>query len=872
MHDERAWPRKIVTELLSAPAWVVTELLSTPSRATMDRLRASLAPTLGLLFVLAPLCGRRGLTRRAALGTLSAGLVGAIGLGTTAAGGTDGDGDDGHRDRYVVGLEAGTSTERICRLASTLHRSRECSWGGSVVVGEFGDETRREFTDRPEVRYIEKDHVRRQSIHRSVEQSDSVDLADEQETPWGVERIGATDLHSAGADGSSVTVAILDSGVDPDHESLEVPEGKAFADCNGGSCATDWDDETGHGTHCAGTVGALDNGKGVVGVTPDVTLCALKVLAGDGSGYDSDIAAAIEWCADNDVDVINLSLGGSDEAQVLEDALEYAYERGVLIVAAAGNDGSTGGIDYPAAYDECIAVGATDERDGVPSWSARGDGIELVAPGENVLSTKPDDEYVYLDGTSMSTPHVAAIGAQLMSQGLEHADATDDIDDPGGVRGLLRETAEDLGFDEDEQGYGLLNSFEALEELEPITTEDVTAVRAQRATLNGSVRSIEDASTVDVSFEWRESDVSEWTETETESVEPDAEFDVELDELTPETEYDVRAVLDDGDETSTANVVTFETGLDELAVETGDLEAIDHRTIRGVGTLRGLGDAEDVAASFRIREEGDEEWKSSDSQSLEAIGTYEAELSGLEPETAYDVEAVAEGDDDRTTGETVTVDTEAEPGIPEIDRFELTDDSNGQFVRCNVHWRVSDRDGDLELVATELRYAGEDEELHRVASEIDGGEGSGVHTVRNSDRFEGAGKEYEITLTVTDAEGNVTEEREELSLDERSPAPSIDRFEVSSDDFLGTPEAVVDWAVSDDGEELDGVELELVRADDGEVVDDSSSMGRGEEASDTDSLRDGEFDGGEADYDVTIRATDYFEQTSEETTRITLGE
>ncbi len=852
--------------------WITAETVPFLIRTPMRYLRAALLSLLcPLLFVL-PITVRQGTTRRSILGSFGVGLVGSLGVITASAEDTNVDDDEnGGGDRYVVGLEAGTSTASVSRSATQLYRSLDLSSGGSVVVGDFDDGTRRELEDRSDVRYVEKDHVRRQQVHSAVEPSENVDLSDEQETPWGVERIGATDFHGKGGTESAATVAILDSGIDPEHESLEVADGKAFTDCNGGSCTTEWDDETGHGTHCAGTVAAQDNGTGVVGAAPDVDLCALKVLAGDGSGYDSDIAAAIEWCADNDIDVINLSLGGSDEARVLEDALRYAYDRGVLVVAAAGNAGSVGGIDYPADYDECIAVGATDDRDEVPDWSARGDGIELVAPGDAILSTVPDDEYAYLEGTSMSTPHVAAIGAQLMSQGLPHAEDPDDVDDPGGARGLLRETAEDIGFDEDEQGFGLLNAFDAFEELEPITTEDVTDVRATTATLNGSVRSIEDASEVDVCFEWRESDDSEWTETDTESIEPGDEYSVAIDGLTPDTEYDVRGVLDDGDETATANVETFATGLDELAVETGDVEAIDHRTIQGVGKLEGLGDAESVEVSFRVRRDGDE-WEETDSQDRDSIGTYEDDVSGLEPETEYEVEAVADGSGERTSGETVTVETDPEPGIPEIERFELTDDSNGQFVRCNVNWGVSDHDGDLELVATELRYADDDEELHRVASEIEGGEESGIHTVRNSDRFEGAGEEYEITLTVTDAEGNVTEETEEITLDERSPAPSIDRFEVSTDDFLGTPETVVDWAVSDEGEELDGVELELCRADDDEVVDESSSMARGEEASGTDSLRDGDAGDDETAYDVTIRVTDYFEQTTEETTRVTLGE
>ncbi|MEY7850194.1 S8 family serine peptidase [Natrarchaeobius sp. A-rgal3] len=822
---------------------------------------------------------RDRLSRRGLLGTIGGGLAGAL-AATTAAGdeGRSADGPDAANDpdsdgeerleRYVVGLEPGTSTASVVTDGRRLHRSLDLASGGRVVVGAFDDETRRELADRSDVRYVERDHLRRPSVRTAT--TEAVDLTDGQHSPWGIERIGATEFHGS-AETNAASVAVLDSGVDPDHESLEVADGEAFTDCESLSCTADWDDETGHGTHCAGTVGALDNGAGVVGAYPGADIYALKVLAGDGSGYDSDIAAAIEWCADNDVDVVNLSLGGSDEAKVLEDAVAYAYERGVLVVAAAGNDGELGGIDYPAGYDECIAVGATDDRDEVPEWSARGDGVELVAPGEDVLSTKPDDEYVSLSGTSMSTPHVAAIGAQLMSRGLPNAEDTADVDDPGGVRGHLRATAEDLGYDDDEQGYGLLNAFDALEELDPVVTEDVTDVRATTATLNGSLGTIEDGS-VSVGFQWRESDGGEWVETDRESLEGAGEFATTVDGLAPDTAYDVRAVLDDGEE-SAANVVTFETGLADLAVDTEAVDAIDHRTIEVAGELAGVGDADAVDAFCRVRRDPDDDWERTEPQSLESIGPFEAEITGLEPGTEYEVEAVAEDESgDRAVGDPLAVETDPEPGLPSIERFDLEDDSTGQFVRCRVRWSVSDRDGALELVETELRYADGDERLHRVASELEGGEESGIHTLRNSDRLEGAGEEYEVTIAVTDAEGNVTEETEQLSLDERSPAPSIDRFEVSEDDFLGTPEAVVEWAVSDEGGELDGVELELCPADDSEVVDATSSMASGEEATGSDSLRTADEVEDETAYDVTIRATDYFEQTSEETTRVTFDD
>lgn len=849
-----------------------TGVTSIPNRLRIAIFRS--IPSFPMIFGLLALVSQCSVSRRGTLERVALGLAGLLGAGTVAGDETDNndhddiDGEDG--DRYVVGLESGTATASVAREAMQIHRSFSFSSIGGVVVGRFNEDTRLELEGRSDVRYVQKDSVRRPQLRSVSGTAVDEDLDEEQMVPWGVERVGATEIHEQGNNDDGATVAILDSGIDPEHESLEVAEGEAFADCSGADCATDWADDTGHGTHCAGSVSALDNGVGVVGVAPDVELCSVKVLAGDGSGYDSDIAAGIEWCVENDVDVINLSLGGSEEAQVLEDALSYAYERGVLTIGAAGNTG--GQVDYPAAYDECIAVGATDDRDEVPSWSSHGDGIELVAPGEDVLSTKPGDEYEYLSGTSMSTPHVAAVAAQLMSRGLPHAENLDDFDNPGGTRGLLRDTAEDLGFDDDEQGYGLLSAFEAFEELEPVTTDDVTNVRATTATCNGTLNPFEEANDAEVYFEWRDASGSEWTETAPEALSSSDEFNAELDDLTANTEYDVRAVVEMDGERTAGNVETFTTGLDSLAIETDDIEVYDHRSVSAVGELRGLNNAESVDVLFRLRDATAEDWEETDPQTVDAIGSFEDDIGSLEPETEYEIEAVADADGETETGETVSFETDPEPGLPEIDRFELTDDSNDMFVRCNVHWAVSDRDENLELVATELRYADDDEEIHRIATEIEDGEGeaSGVHTVRNSDRIEGAGEEYEIALTATDSEGNVTEETEQVALDERSPPPSIDRFEITRADFLGSPEAVVEWTVSDAGEELDAVELEMRIADESEIVDSASSMARGEEESGEDSLRNKNGDGSENKYDVTIRATDYFEQTTEETKRVTL--
>jgi len=222
-------------------------------------------------------------------------------------------------------------------------------------------------------------------------------------------------------------------------------------------------------------VGANDNDTGIVGVSPAATLHAVKVLIGVlGGGSAAGIAAGVEFVADQGWDVANLSLGETGRVDVLADAVADAYERGVLLVAAAGNDGllendppasdGESAVSYPAAFEEVIAVGATDRNDDLAAFSSVGPEVELAAPGTDVLSTalpiniysnveEPFNRYIELSGTSFAAPHVAGAGALLMSDvGLSNVEA----------RERLRETAADVGLREDEQGYGRLDVAAAL--------------------------------------------------------------------------------------------------------------------------------------------------------------------------------------------------------------------------------------------------------------------------------------------------------------------------------------------------------------------------------------------------------------------------
>jgi subtilisin family serine protease len=216
-------------------------------------------------------------------------------------------------------------------------------------------------------------------------------------------------------------------------------------------------DDNGHGTHVAGTIAAeTNNGVGVAGVMWQAQILPLKVLNSRGSGSSGDVASAIRYAADQGADVINMSLGSSSCSQTIADAVNYAYfDKGVVIVAAAGNNG--GSIGYPAKHPPVIAVGATDHNDHKAYFSSFGDDLDVVAPGVTVFSTVPNNGYDAFSGTSMASPHVAGVAGLLLAQRPDLSN--------GQVREILRQSTDDLGqsgFDR-YYGYGRVNAYQSLQ-------------------------------------------------------------------------------------------------------------------------------------------------------------------------------------------------------------------------------------------------------------------------------------------------------------------------------------------------------------------------------------------------------------------------
>ena len=317
------------------------------------------------------------------------------------------------------------------------------------------------YAKNPNVQYAELNYV----AHAHMVPNDSL----YNPYQWHLKTIGMEQAWDI-ATGSGAIVAVVDSGVSQAGNDTPSSFTPGYDFVNGDSDPTD---DNGHGTHVAGTIAqSTDNGTGVAGVAFGCSIMPVKVLNKRGSGSYADIAEGIMFAADNDADVINMSLGGSYPSETLELALEHAYNSGVTIVCSSGNDGATS-VGYPAAYDDyCIAVGATGYDGSVAPYSNGGTSLDLVAPGGDTSVDLNDDGYgdgvlqetfqrrdwgyYFFQGTSMAAPHVAGVAALLIAQG--------DWTTPDEVRNRLQSTATDegdAGWDS-WYGHGIVNAAAAL--------------------------------------------------------------------------------------------------------------------------------------------------------------------------------------------------------------------------------------------------------------------------------------------------------------------------------------------------------------------------------------------------------------------------
>lgn len=281
---------------------------------------------------------------------------------------------------------------------------------------------------------------------------------------WGNELLNVESYHQAGITGKGVKVAILDTGI-ADHRELNVIERVNFVD------GETEEDLNGHGTAVAGIIGAKDDNYGVVGIAPDVELYSVKVLDENGQTPNlSNVAEGVRWAIENDIDIINISIGGTaTPSQDVLNAFAEAEQAGILVVAGTGNhedvENLKGKVSYPAKISSVVGVGAVNES--LSHWeeSATGEGINLVAPGVNIKTTYLDNNYFNATGTSFATPHVTGTLALLKQAYPDKS--------PSELREMLYTHAQDLGQEgyDTTYGYGLLQLPSVPKESEPIDEE-----------------------------------------------------------------------------------------------------------------------------------------------------------------------------------------------------------------------------------------------------------------------------------------------------------------------------------------------------------------------------------------------------------------
>jgi len=275
---------------------------------------------------------------------------------------------------------------------------------------------------------------------------------------WGTKVVyGNLDLATT-TGGEGVTVAVLDTGIKRDHLDLAERVSGCVDFTRSSIIKNTCDDKNGHGTHVAGII-AADGGsdkEGIWGVAPETGIFVYKVCRKDGSCWADDVAAAISYATENEVDILSMSFGGENESPLVKNAIAGAAENNILMVSSVGNNGpDNAGLYFPAAHKEVVAVGAIDESGEIPEWTSVGANngdyilaegeVEFVAPGVNIESTWNDEGYRYLSGTSLASSFIVGLAAKLWD-GVATS-----------TRATLQSLAQDIGElgDDELTGFGL---------------------------------------------------------------------------------------------------------------------------------------------------------------------------------------------------------------------------------------------------------------------------------------------------------------------------------------------------------------------------------------------------------------------------------
>ncbi len=338
------------------------------------------------------------------------------------------------QESYILFLKSGYTEQSLLELGIEVNRSYDHIHAAAIEASESEIAALKELGI---IEKAEKDHPVKVSA---------------QITPWGHKSINMPAKQPAGLTGKNVKIAILDTGADTRHPDLAVKSGICVLD----RCPNSYRDDNGHGTHVAGIIGAKNNDIGIVGVAPDAEIYAIKALDAYGNGTTSTIMAGIDWAISQNVDIINMSLTSAVEDFGMKAMVDKAYEKGIVVIAAAGNTGTdikrVEQVLYPAKFSNVIAVSGVDKNSVRVESSSKGKEVEIAAPGEAIYSTYPvnlSDGYAYMTGTSMAAPFVAGLAALYKEKYPLLTNAE--------IRSLLWKNAKDLGATGRDPlyGYGL---------------------------------------------------------------------------------------------------------------------------------------------------------------------------------------------------------------------------------------------------------------------------------------------------------------------------------------------------------------------------------------------------------------------------------
>jgi len=272
---------------------------------------------------------------------------------------------------------------------------------------------------------------------------------------WGAKILNIPNLWRQ-TKGEGIKVAVLDTGIATDHPDLRdsIADAKDFTGSRVG-----YSDVNGHGTHVSGTIAARENSSGIIGIAPKSKLLVAKVLGDDGYGSMEAILEGMYWAIDNGANVLSMSLGSQSTIPEFEKAIKYAMSKKVFMIVAAGNEGpNLNTVGWPGRYPDVVAVGAVDSRLNITNFSSRGPEVDIVAPGDQILSTYPPRGLAKLSGTSMATPLVSGVVALMLAKHRQFGGDSPIVTQKDLLE-HLRKTATDLGPSghDSAYGFGLIN-------------------------------------------------------------------------------------------------------------------------------------------------------------------------------------------------------------------------------------------------------------------------------------------------------------------------------------------------------------------------------------------------------------------------------